>query len=65
MANYAFFFAFLFQFRFHNCLLLSGLNCMVVMFVCGCGVSGPVVRALDSGSDGLGSCPGWGTTLWP
>ena len=29
------------------------------------GVSGPVVRALDSGSDGPGSSPGWGTTLWP
>lgn len=27
--------------------------------------SGPVVRALDSGSDGPGSSPGWGTTLWP
>ena len=29
------------------------------------GVSGPVVRALDSGLDGPGSSPGWGTTLWP
>ena len=29
------------------------------------GVSGPVVRALGSGSDGPGSSPGWGTTLWP
>ena len=32
---------------------------------CMWGVSGPVVRALDSGSDGPGSSPGWGTTLWP
>ena len=32
---------------------------------CVWGVSGPVVRALDSGSDGPGSSPGWGTTLWP
>ena len=31
----------------------------------GWGVSGPVVRALDSGLDGPGSSPGWGTTLWP
>ena len=34
-------------------------------FVFTWGVSGPVVRALDSGSDGPGSSPGWGTTLWP
>ena len=28
-------------------------------------MSSPVVSVLDSGSDGLGSSPGWGMTLCP
>ena len=42
------------------CLYYGLMKCSVTW-----GVSGPVVRALDSGSDGPGSSPGWGTTLWP